>query len=161
VFLSSGFQRSLALVLTSAALLWTVAILFAGLDSGRRVSPLFVAVVRAAGSLVCHQRPDRSFHGPDRPFPVCARCTGLYVSGAAGAVLGWVGLARPPRRTRRLVLLAMVPTAGTVTAEWLGIAGSTNLVRALAALPLGAAAGWLFVHMLRAEGTPSTCAMIA
>lgn len=161
MFLSSGLQRSLAFVLTSAALVWTAAILVVGLDSGHRASPLFVATVHATGSLVCHQRPDRSFHGHDRPFPVCARCTGLYVSGAAGAVLGWMGLARAPRRTRRLVLLAAIPTVATVVAEWLGVAGSSNPVRALAALPLGAVAGWLFVRLLREEDRPTTCAMIA
>jgi hypothetical protein len=72
-----------------------------------------------------------------------------------------MGLARAPRRTRRLVLLAAIPTVATVVAEWLGVAGSSNPVRALAALPLGAVAGWLFVRLLREEDRPTTCAMIA
>ena len=29
--------------------------------------------------LPCHRRPDRSFHYQGRQFPVCARCTGLYI----------------------------------------------------------------------------------
>jgi len=140
---------------------WTAAVFFVACDPGSRASPALTAVVHAVGSLVCHQRPERSFHANHRRFPVCARCTGLYVSGAAGAIVGWIGFARRPRRTRLIVMLAAVPTILTVAAEWLGLAGSSNVVRALAALPLGGAAGWLFVRMLRAESAPSTCAMIA
>jgi hypothetical protein len=54
-----------------------------------------------------------------------------------------------------------MPTALTLGLEWLGLAGVSNQARALAALPLGGAAGWLFVRMLRAESSPTTCAMIA
>jgi len=48
----------------------------------------------------CHRLPDRSFHFKGIPFPVCARCTGVY-AGQALMVLGilvgvhisfWVGL---------------------------------------------------------------------
>ena len=39
-----------------------------------------------AAGRVCHQRPERSFHVAGVQLPVCARCTGLYVSGAAGAL---------------------------------------------------------------------------
>jgi uncharacterized membrane protein len=29
---------------------------------------------------LCHRRADRSFHYKNRKFPVCARCTGIYIS---------------------------------------------------------------------------------
>ena len=86
-------------------------------------------------------------------MPVCARCSGLYLSGAAGTLLAWSrrGRRRPMRttRTRCLVLISAVPTAATVVLEMSGIVPFSNATRAIAAAPLGAAAGWLFVRMLR------------
>lgn len=52
-------------------------------------------------------------------------------------------------------------TVITFAAEWTGLAATTNLVRAAAALPLGGVAGWCFVRMLRAEERPTTCVMIS
>lgn len=41
----------------------------------------------------CHKRPDRSFHYKGKPFPICARCTGLGVGYLASfAVLLVCGL---------------------------------------------------------------------
>ena len=34
---------------------------------------------------LCHQQLARSFHSHGQPWPVCARCTGLYAGAAAGA----------------------------------------------------------------------------
>lgn len=31
-------------------------------------------------NLICHRKPERSFFIKGRQFPVCARCTGFYVS---------------------------------------------------------------------------------
>jgi len=33
---------------------------------------------------VCHRIPDRSFFLGDRPLPLCARCTGMYLGALAG-----------------------------------------------------------------------------
>ena len=48
----------------------------------------------------------------------------------------------------------------TLAIEWTGAANPGNAVRATAALPLGAVAGWLFVRLLRVEEPPGTCAII-
>ena len=58
----------------------------------RGVRPIAAAAVYAAGSLVCHQRPERSFHLAGAQLPVCARCLGLYVGGFVGAI-AWVLMA--------------------------------------------------------------------
>ena len=158
---SRSFPRVVAAGLVSAAVVWTAALLVVGLSPSDRLSPVLGGVVYAAGSRVCHQRPERSFHTHGRQFPVCARCTGLYLAGTLGALLGWPGRPRVPRYTRILLAAAAGPTAVTVGAEWLDVASFSNLARALSAVPLGASAGWLFVRMLRAESRPSTCAMIA
>jgi uncharacterized membrane protein len=43
-------------------------------------------IVYAASSYICHQRPERSFHLAGAQLPVCARCFGLYLGGAVGAL---------------------------------------------------------------------------
>ena len=110
---------------------------------------LVIGFIYAVGSVVCHQLPDRSFFIEGRQLPVCARCTGLYLSGAAG-VLGWViaksarrwrAMTVPPQVARRGMVVAAVPTAisyiGGVSGMWDG----SNLLRAALAVPLGLAAG--------------------
>lgn len=58
-------------------------------------------------NLICHRIPERSFFYKGRQFPVCARCTGVYMSiltvpiiryldfGANTLVLGGIILAIP------------------------------------------------------------------
>jgi len=154
-------ERLLAVALTVGAFLWTSALLAAPVLSARHAAPVFVAAVHGAGGLVCHQRPERSFHVEGAQLPVCARCSGLYLSGTLGAVAAWIGFARSPRRARVLLALAALPTGITFAAEVAGFGLPSNAVRAIAALPLGGAAGWLFVRMLRAESAETTCAMIS
>ena len=151
--------RLLAVLLTAAAVLWVAALFFASAPGAGR-SGVLADAIRAVGSVVCHQRPDRSFHVAGVQLPVCARCAGLYVAGALGALLAWVGTTGVPERTRTLLLLAAVPTAATLIGEWARLIDPGNIARAMAALPLGGASGWLFVRMLRAEERSSTCAII-
>ena len=36
-------------------------------------------IMRYLGKCMCHRRPDRSFFFKGHQFPVCARCTGVFV----------------------------------------------------------------------------------
>ena len=38
-------------------------------------------------NLLCHRIPERSFFYKNHQFPVCARCTGFYISGIASIIL--------------------------------------------------------------------------
>lgn len=70
---------------------------------------LILAFIFAAGSVICHQLPERSFFLDGRQLPVCARCTGLYLSGAAGLAAwlvvkllrGWRPQTMPPASAPR------------------------------------------------------------
>lgn len=129
------------------ALTWNAALFAAPL--GER--PRLAAITYLAGSLVCHQQPERSFHRDGAQYPVCARCLGLYLGAIAG-VLGWAALAGvraspsgraqrvvgDPRLVRRALLFAAVPTLATVALAWAGAWDGSNIVRAALALPLGA-----------------------
>ena len=88
-------------------------------------------------------------------MPVCARCTGLYASAALGAPLALLlaaGLSG--RRARSIVALAALPTLVTWGLEIAGFAHPSNIVRAIAALPLGFAAAWLVIATLADRARP-------
>ena len=114
--------------LTGAALMWLTLILMSpvALASGRL--PGLTLAVYHAGSLVCHQRPERSFHLAGVQLPVCARCFGLYLSGAVGLAIASRRRGSISAATSRLLLaLAALPIAVTVALEWLGLIHTTNM----------------------------------
>lgn len=149
-------RRPIALiVVTLATLAWTVTLLAAPTWASRSgvAGPTASALVYAAGSLVCHQRPERSFHRGAAQLPVCARCLGLY-AGASIGVLGWALVSARRRRLssrwpapfkslRTGLVIAALPTIVTVAAAWLGLWDPANDVRFASAFPLGAVAGVL------------------
>jgi uncharacterized membrane protein len=147
--------RLLAVALTVGAFLWCVVILAApyGLTSTNSSVVSAAAVVYSAAGIICHQRATRSFHLGGAQLPVCARCAGLYFSGAVGAMVAWLisGRLTAPIGTRRVLLVAAIPTALSVAIEFLGFASPSNFIRAVCALPLGASAAWIFVRSLRTE----------
>ena len=124
--------------------LWAAAIIAA--PAIAQLSGGVAAMLYAVGSLICHQLPDRSFHLAGAQLPVCARCLGLYVGGAAGALVWMVTAsrrARPWPREQALAFLAVaaVPTAVTAGTAIAGIGDPSNLWRAALAVPLGFAGG--------------------
>jgi uncharacterized membrane protein len=136
--------------LTGAALVWAVILLAAPAAIHARTLLTPAAVVYAAASRICHQQGERSFRVTGVQLPVCGRCTGLYVSAAAGALAVW--FTRRPRArisSRHVLLIAALPTAITWILEHVAGVPFSNVSRAIAALPLGASAGWLLVGMLR------------
>ena len=105
-------------------------------------------LIYAAGSVICHQIPERSFHLGGFQIPVCARCLGIYAGAAAGAsihVLGAFSLSSmrwrmlSPQAARRLFIVGAVPTLLTVALERGGVWNGTNNVRAIAGVALGIA----------------------
>jgi uncharacterized membrane protein len=152
-------MRLLARAIVLAAFLWVVALAAAptAIASSTRWPSRMAVMIYAAGRLVCHQRPDRSFTEAGRALPVCARCTGLYVSALAGGLVALAGSAGAlaPSRARWLLLVAGTPTAITWLSEIAGLAHPSNIVRAVAAVPLGGAVAWVVVTMLMNDAPTS------
>jgi uncharacterized membrane protein len=121
-----------------------------------------LAVYRA-GSVICHQRAERSFRIASVQMPVCGRCLGLYASAALGALSAWTVARRraaPPAPAVRIVLLvAALPLLISVGLEWFGVIRGSNISRFLSALPLGAAAGCL-LQLVAAERREESCVII-
>jgi uncharacterized membrane protein len=101
------------------------------------------ALMYAIGSRICHQIPARSFHVFGSQLPVCGRCLGIYAGAAAGAIAAACagGRASSVMRASPRILLAIgaAPTAITLALEWSGAWPGSNLARAGAGVPLGAA----------------------
>lgn len=107
---------------------------------------LGTAAAYQVGSLVCHQRADRSFHTGAVQWPVCARCAGLYMSAGLGALVMLLLRRRPglpPALTGRRAMLLLsgagAPTTISWAAERFGLSAASNEWRAALAVPLGLA----------------------
>jgi len=146
------------LLLTLGAVAWV------GLLVAVPVMPDGGAWLHTAGSIVCHQIPERSFAIGGHQLPVCARCLGLYGGASAGAVVALVQGATARRdalsgRTARWTVgLAAVPTALTLLLEWSGLWAGSNTWRCAAGVVLGAAAA---IVVMRAVAAPSLPAVRA
>ena len=139
--------------LIAAAFVWPIVLGAAAWELVDGRTPAWSAVVYAAASKVCHQRPERSFHTAGVKWPVCGRCSGLYLAAPIGALAAGVALRRGVRASRQLrwLALAAVPTALTLIVEWLNLAPVSNLARALAALPLGAMVAFVVIRTAAGE----------
>lgn len=127
------------------AVLWPAAIVAAAFAAGRpepgSAARAFVLAVYSLGSVICHQRPERSFHVWMAQLPVCARCTGIYLGAglaAMAAAPGWTGR-RWRERPAAALLVAAVPSVITLVYEWTTGSMVPNIARAAAGAPLGGA----------------------
>jgi uncharacterized membrane protein len=108
----------------------------------------FAVATYSIGHLICHQLPARSFHLWGASLPVCARCTGIYVGASLMALLyasrvgGQAQDSRANADARRVLLIALLPTAATLVFEWTTGVTPANWIRALAGIPLGVAVAW-------------------
>jgi hypothetical protein len=134
----------MARALVAAACLWPL-VLASGWWCRAAGCPEWGLLVYAATSSVCHQRPDRSFQTAGFQWPVCGRCSGLYLAAPVGAVASLVAGRRWRGSARGSLMVAALPTVGTVGLEWAGLPLG-SVVRAVAALPLGAVAAAVIVR---------------
>lgn len=140
---------------------WVLAVLLAPAAAGADAlaDPWRAAsgLIYAAASIVCHQRPERSFTLGGASLPVCARCTGLYVGAlVAGGLLLVRGRthggdpATDASRGRAVLGLGLLPNLLTLVAEWSTGSAPSNALRAAA----GAALGLAVMYVLRMATRP-------
>jgi uncharacterized membrane protein len=135
-----------------ASLAWAAVLPLAPFAASRpgasSVVYLLTFAVYAVGSVICHQRPERSFFLWSHQMPVCARCAGIY-AGAAFAVIvhvaglkpraaGAGGAAGSTRASARTALaVAVIPTVATLVYEWTTGVMPSNWIRAASGICLG------------------------
>jgi uncharacterized membrane protein len=145
-----------------ASLFWMVALsaatAIAAAPHPRVPAYVFATAVYFAGSFICHQRPERSFHFWTAQFPVCARCAGIYAGATIAALAFFV--VRAGQRVSPLVrgasarawfIAALVPSAATLVYEWTTGVTPANWIRALAGVLLGAACTWIVMEAMRGK----------
>jgi uncharacterized membrane protein len=148
-------MNSLRRAFVGAATAWSLGLVLAPAVASRPLSVAssvgyaFALVMYAAGSIVCHQRPERSFHLLGAQMPVCARCAGIYAGAAVAAIAAWSK--PPPGRvssgTGRGLLLFALPAAGTLLYEWTTGQDPGNWMRFASGAPLGAAVAWVLLRV--------------
>ncbi|MBC7119004.1 MAG: DUF2085 domain-containing protein [Methanobacteriaceae archaeon] len=92
---------------------------------------------------ICHRRPDRTFSIGGRRFPVCSRCTGIYIGAFSYFLIAYL---TPIRYTPVLVMIATLITIPMILdglTQLLGLRESNNLLRLLTGLPAGFGLGIL------------------
>ena len=85
-------------------------------------------------NLICHRLPERSFFIKGHQFPVCARCTGFYISLA---IVVLYDLLFPITFTFNGFIIGMIlcmPFIVDGFTQYLGFRQSTNLLRLITGL---------------------------
>ena len=125
------------------------AALAAGRASGAPAFGMLAALPYAIGAVICHQQAARSFALWSQQLPVCARCTGIYVGAAIAALVSMSRLAAmnvvQGFSAAKTIAVAALPTLATLAYEWSTSATPSNIVRAIAGFPLGAAVAWVIL----------------
>jgi len=143
-----------------AALVWAAAILLAPALTKAASAPAdgLGLVIYMTGSVICHQRPERSFQLLGVQMPVCARCTGIYVGAALAALAALAPLmfrrlrspadSVPERRWPgwAIALISAAPALATLVYEWTTGVMPSNAVRAASGVPMGAVVSWLVLR---------------
>ncbi len=131
----------------AASLTWAALLPFAAVairESLGSAALYGAALVYAVAGIVCHQIPQRSFQVWAQQLPVCARCTGIYTGAALAAIFTLAirvnTTGTTARGVRTMLVVAALPTLATIGYEWSVGEMPSNIIRAVAALPLGAAA---------------------
>lgn len=88
----------------------------------------------------CHQRADRSYAIGKYQFPLCARCTGIFLSSIAGYA---VYFKKKPKLSTGMLLV--IPMAVDGTMQLAGIKESTNARRLFTGMLGGA--GLVFIRL--------------
>lgn len=104
-------------------------------------------------SVICHQIPERSWHSLGFPLAVCSRCTAIYLGGMVGLLVyplavGSVEQRAYASRSRRWLLLSLLPMLVDVILDWAGIIRNTFITRTLTGLIVGVAAALHLYYLI-------------
>jgi uncharacterized membrane protein len=158
-------KTSVQPILIALPIAWMVALAAAVFVASRAsvgmAAYAFSTAVYEIGSLLCHQLPERSFYFRGAQWPVCARCTGLYVGAAvAGVVATRMRRSKLQRRlwdrAKELLFAGAIPTAVTLIYEWFSGNMPSHWIRAAAGFPLGA----IVMLIVVAAATPESAVEI-
>lgn len=89
---------------------------------------------------LCHKKPERSFFYKGKQFPICARCTGIFV-GYLLAIVSSIFVILPVE----MCLILLIPIAIDGTGQYLGKWTSNNIRRFYTGILAGIATIYLLL----------------
>lgn len=111
-------------------------------------------IIAQFGHGLCHQLPERSFVAAGIQFPVCSRCTGIYIGFVfVVATLLWFYRGRHPRGGATaqfyvLVALGVAAMAWDGLTSYSGIRATSNLLRLVTGTLFGGSLGLVTYAMM-------------
>lgn len=80
-------------------------------------------------NLICHRRPDRSFHYKNHQFPVCARCTGFYTGLAVFIIYNYLFNVEYNLNLFIISIILLIPVSIDGFTQLAGLRESNNNLR--------------------------------
>ncbi|WP_116591258.1 DUF2085 domain-containing protein [Methanobrevibacter thaueri] len=84
--------------------------------------------------LICHRRPERSFHIKGHQFPVCARCTGFYISVILYCIYAFFNYIDYSMQFLIFAVLLLIPAAIDGFTQYFELRESNNTLRLITGL---------------------------
>ena len=111
---------------------------------------IFCDIMKLAGSLICHQLPERSIYAEGMPLPLCARDTGIYLGVFTVVLFSMLfrrmGSDRQPSLPYAILLcLMMVPMMVDGTGSYLGLYITNNTARLFTGVFFGMPLGMFLI----------------
>lgn len=101
--------------------------------------------------LICHCRPDRSFFINNHQFPVCARCTGIYISALLYVLLYlfFISFRFLVYSNNYIIIpiLCIIPCFIDGITQYTGLRESTNFIRVFTGFLAGFNIMWLYTGL--------------
>lgn len=94
-------------------------------------------------NLICHRKPERSFFIKNHQFPVCARCTGFYISVFLYFIYVYFFYVEYTWFLITVAVLLLVPAFIDGVTQLLGYRESNNILRLVTGLLGGLGLGIL------------------
>lgn len=92
-------------------------------------------------NLICHRKPERSFHYKNHQFPVCARCTGFYITLFAYFIYAYFHYVHYNFTLILFAVILLVPAAVDGFTQLIGKRESNNTLRLITGLMGGLSLG--------------------
>ncbi|BAM69694.1 MULTISPECIES: DUF2085 domain-containing protein [Methanothermobacter] len=86
---------------------------------------------------ICHRKPERTFSFRGHYFPVCSRCTGIYLGAFTYFLYAFLIPVKYTAATVLLALLLVIPTFIDGFTQLMGYRESNNVLRFSTGLPAG------------------------
>ena len=98
---------------------------------------------------ICHRKPERSFFYKGHQFPVCARCTGFYISGISSIFLFKLYPVPYSLTTLLIGIILLIPSAIDGFTQLFEFRESNNTLRLITGLLGGV--GLILVYEIMIE----------